>query len=99
MGSIRSPTSRRARQDRLPTHKTASTNSCRIFGGRQTSQPSRRRLPDSHRDHWLRGCTSSVGRLRTVDDPFILDVGDLTDISRILPLSEMRLDIAIPDLG
>jgi len=56
---------RRARQDRLHP-QTASTNSCRIFGGRQTSQPSRRRLPDSHRDHWLRGSTSSVGRLRAV---------------------------------
>src|SRR6202142_171219 len=55
MGSIRSPTSPPGSAGSAPPPKTASTNSCRIFGGRQTCQPSRRRLPDSHRDHWLRG--------------------------------------------
>jgi hypothetical protein len=64
-GSIRSPTPPTCSARSAPAHKTASTNSCRIFCGRRTSQPSRRRLPDSHRDHWLRGCTSSVGRLHS----------------------------------
>src|ERR1700690_2371463 len=55
MGSIRSPTSPPGSAGSAPPPKTPPTNSCRIFGGRQTCQPSRRRLPDSHRDHWLRG--------------------------------------------
>src|ERR1700690_4304127 len=55
MGSIRSPTSPPGSAGSAPPPKTPPTNSCRIFGGHQTCQPSRRRLPDSHRDHWLRG--------------------------------------------